>query len=55
MVKDDMGQKVDHFKIIIIIILGEDKEGKKLAFAPLKKIIQHFAPLPKLIREMLIF
>ena len=28
MVKDDMRQKVDHFKIIIIIILGEDKEGK---------------------------
>ena len=27
MVKDDMGQKVDHFKIIIIIILGEDKEA----------------------------
>ena len=27
MVKDVMGQKMDHFKIIIIIILGEDKEA----------------------------
>ena len=26
MVKDDMGQKMDHFKIIIIF-LGEDKEA----------------------------
>ena len=28
------------------------KVGKKLAFVLFKKIIQHFAPFPKLIREM---
>ena len=29
--------------------------GKKLAFAPFKKIIQHFALFSKLIREMPLF
>ena len=29
--------------------------GKKLAFSPFKKIIQHFALFPKLIREMPLF
>ena len=29
--------------------------GKILAFAPFKKTIQHFGPLPKLIRKMLLF
>ena len=31
------------------------KFWKKLAFVPFKKTIQHFAPLPKLIREMSLF
>ena len=40
---------------VIFHYLVRVKKGKKLAFTPFKKTIQHFASLPKLIREMPLF
>ena len=40
---------------IPFILFSVKRNGRKLANAPFKKIIQHFALLPKLIREMPLF
>ena len=37
------------------ILLQSDIYGRKWANAPFKKQIQHFAPFPKLIKEMPLF
>ena len=41
--------------ILIILQSTTVTNRKKLAFAIFKKTIQHFAPFPKLIREMPLF
>jgi len=40
---------------ILFILFSVKRNGRKWANAPFKKTILHFAPLPKLIREMSFF